>query len=178
VNRGVDEGAVLLTGVYGSGKSSVAQEIAHLLEERNAPYALLDLDFLGWFAVAGEGGPTERSVMLKNLAALVENYSAVGVRFFVLAGAIRDGAELEDLEAELPMPLRVIRLVVPLAEIEKRLRSDATTGRRADLREAAAWVASSVGVGIEEKSVSNERPIGEVAAEILGWLGWGDFAGP
>jgi hypothetical protein len=28
--------------------------------------------------------------MLQNLAALVGNYSAVGVRFFVLAGTIRD----------------------------------------------------------------------------------------
>ena len=68
-------------------------------------------------------------------------------------------------------------MTVPLPEIEKRLRSDATTGRRADLREAAAWVASSVGVGIEDETVSNERPIREVAADILGWLGWGDFAG-
>jgi hypothetical protein len=168
---------VLITGVYGSGKSSVAQEIADLLEERNAPYALLDLDFLGWFDTAGEGGPTEQSVMLKNLAALVGNYLTVGVRFFVLAGAIRDGAELDELKVELPMPLRVVRLTVPLAEIEKRLRSDATTGRREDLREAGAWLASSVGVGIEDETVSNERPIREVAAEILGWLGWCDFAG-
>jgi hypothetical protein len=123
VNRGV-EGAVFITGVYGSGKSSVAQEIAYLLEEQNAPYALLDLDFLGWFDVGGEGGPTEQSVMLQNLAALVGNYSAVGVRFFVLAGAIRDAVELDDLKAEFPMPLRIVRLIVPLAEIEKRLRPD------------------------------------------------------
>ena len=176
MNRGV-EGAVLITGVYGSGKSSVAQEIADLLEEQNAPYALLDLDFLGWFDAGGEGGPTEQSVMLKNLAALVGNYLAPGVRYFVLAGAIRDESELDDLKAALPMALRVIRLSVPLAEIEKRLRSDPTTGRRADLREADAWVAGSVGIGIEDETASNERPIREVAAEILGWLGWGDFAG-
>ena len=37
---------VLITGVYGSGKSSVAVEIAYLLEQRRQPYALLDLDFL------------------------------------------------------------------------------------------------------------------------------------
>ena len=43
---------VLLTGVYGSGKSSVAQEIAYLLERRGDPYALLDLDYLSW---AGTG---------------------------------------------------------------------------------------------------------------------------
>jgi len=98
VNRGV-EAAVLITGVYGSGKSSVAQQIAHLLEKRNAPYALLDLDFLGWFDTGDEGGPTQHSMMLKNLAVLVGNYLAVRVRLFVLAGAIRDRAELDDLTA-------------------------------------------------------------------------------
>ena len=169
------EGAVLITGVYGSGKSSVAQEIAALLEKQNAPYALLDLDFLGWFDTSGEGGPTEHSVMLKNLAALVGNYLAVGIRLFVLAGAIRDRAQLEDLQADLPMSLGVVRLTVPLREIEKRLRSEVTSGRREDLREAAVWVAGSVGVGIGDATVSNDRPIREVAAEILEWLGWGDF---
>ena len=154
----------------------MAQEITVLLAKRNAPYALLDLDFLGWFDTRGEGGPTEHSVMLKNLAALVGNYLAVGVEFFVFAGAIRDRAELDNLKAELRMAMRVVRLTVPLREIEKRLRSEVTTGRREDLREAAVWVAGSVGVGIEEVTVSNDRPIREVAAEIADWLGWGDIA--
>jgi adenylylsulfate kinase-like enzyme len=43
---------VLLTGVYGSGKNSAAEEIAYLLEQRGEPYALLDLDYLSW---AGTG---------------------------------------------------------------------------------------------------------------------------
>ena len=64
MNGGAEEGAVLITGVYGSGKSSVAEEIAAVLEEHNGPYALLDLDFLGWFNTGDEGGPTEHSVML------------------------------------------------------------------------------------------------------------------
>ena len=36
--------AVLLTGVYGAGKSSVAAEIAYLLEQRGEAFALLDLE--------------------------------------------------------------------------------------------------------------------------------------
>jgi adenylylsulfate kinase-like enzyme len=51
VNERRAEG-VLLTGVYGSGKSSVAKEIAYLLEQRGEPYALLDLDYLSWGARA------------------------------------------------------------------------------------------------------------------------------
>jgi hypothetical protein len=148
VNGGPEE-AVLITGVYGSGKSSVAQEMADLLEERNASYALLDLDFLGGFDTGEEGGPTEHGMMhamlLRNLAAVVGNYLAVGVRFFALAGAIRDKVALDRLEAGLPMPLRVVRLTVPLEEIEERLRHDVTTGRRDDLREAAFWLAASFG---------------------------------
>jgi hypothetical protein len=36
--------AVLLTGVYGAGKTAVVEEIGTVLEERDAPYAALDLD--------------------------------------------------------------------------------------------------------------------------------------
>ena len=166
------EEAVLITGVYGSGKSAVAQEMAYLLEKQGVPYALLDLDFLGW-ADTGDGGrPVWFGLMLRNLAALVGNYMDVGVRFFVLAGAIRDLAELEALKAELSMPLRVVRLTVPLREIEDRLRPDPTAGRRDDLRVAASWVAASVGVGVEDRAVSNDRPIREVATDLLEWLGW------
>jgi hypothetical protein len=88
VNRGA-QGAVLITGVYGSGKSSVAQEIADLLEQRNAAYALPDTDFLGWFDTSGEGGPTEHSVMLKNLAALIGNYLAGLWPFVSKKGRVR-----------------------------------------------------------------------------------------
>ena len=47
---------MLITGVFGSGKSSVAQEMAYLLEKQNVPYALLDLDFLGWADTGVEAG--------------------------------------------------------------------------------------------------------------------------
>jgi hypothetical protein len=86
------EEAVLITGVYSSGKSSVAQEMAYLLEKQSAPYALLNLDFLGWADTGGGGRSVWPGVMLKNLAGLVGNYLEVGVRFFVLAGAIREVA--------------------------------------------------------------------------------------
>jgi hypothetical protein len=59
-----------------------------------------------------------------------------------------------------------------LEEIEKRLSHDVTTGRQDDLREAAAWVAASSGVGIDDLAVPNDRPVREVAVDVLNWLGW------
>lgn len=46
--------AVLIPGVFGSGKSSVAEEIAEVLENEGLPYALVDLDYLVWFDKDGE----------------------------------------------------------------------------------------------------------------------------
>ena len=49
--------AVLLTGLFGTGKSSVAIEMADVLEKRGVPYALIDLDYLCW----GEPGMTSQA---------------------------------------------------------------------------------------------------------------------
>jgi hypothetical protein len=151
--------AVLITGVYGVGKSSAAEEIADVLEEKGASYAVLDLDWLGWFGPEDE--VTHRRVLAENLAAVVENYRAVGVRWFVLAYAVADAAHLEHLKAVMRMPVKVVRLTVAFEEIARRPQSDVTTGRLNDLREAATWLATSRGAGIEELTMPNDRPIRE-----------------
>lgn len=111
-------------------------------------------------------------MMLRNLSALVANYLAAGARCFLLARSIRDLSELDSLRASLPMPLRVVELVLPLEGIEERMGSDVTRGRPGDLRNAAAWLEASHGQGIGELRVSNDHAIGEVAREILDWLKW------
>ncbi len=90
---------MLITGVFGAGTSSVAEEIAHILENRGYPYAALDLDWLGWFSAGDEAAHFR--ILRKNLAAVVGNYRAAGVRLFILAYAVPDSAQLEDLKSEL-----------------------------------------------------------------------------
>jgi hypothetical protein len=165
--------AVIITGVYGSGKSSVAAEIADVLQKRGHPYAYLDLDFLSWAYSGRDDEGEEHRMLLRNLDPVVSNYLDAGVRFFILAGFVGDPWKLEALRGALRMPLRVVRLELPLNEIERRLRSDATTGRRDDLREAAAQIAGSEGVGLEDLAIANDRPVHQVAKEIIDWLGWG-----
>ena len=79
-----DEG-VLITGVYGAGKSTVAAEVSYLLEQHRQPYALLDLDFLGWGVNSFDGSAARNPFMLRNLAAVVSNYREGGISVFVLA---------------------------------------------------------------------------------------------
>jgi hypothetical protein len=89
-----------------------------------------------------------------------------------LAGAYADRSAFDDLVATLAMPVRVVRLTVPLDEIVRRLRSDVSGGRHDALENAEAGVPQAELVGIGERTVSNDRPIGETAADVLEWLGW------
>jgi adenylylsulfate kinase len=163
---------VLLTGVYGSGKSSVAQEIAYLLEQRGEPFAVLDLDFLSWAGTGHEDRAAEFGLMLRNLSAVAANYRQAGIRLFVLAYFVRSATEVDGVREAAGLPLRVVRLEVGLADIERRLSGDVTSGRRDDLREAASALQAKEGTGIEDVVIGNDRPIGAVAHDVLSFLGW------
>ena len=164
--------AVLLTGVYGSGKSSVAEEIAYLLEQRGEPYALLDLDYLSWAGTGTEDPAAEFLLMLQNLSAVAANYRRAGIRLFVLAYFVRSAGEVRDVREAVGIPLRVVRLKVGLPDIERRLAGDVTSGRRGDLREAASSLAAGEGAGVEDVVIGNDRPVGPVAQDVLSFLGW------
>ncbi len=167
-----DPDGILITGVYGSGKSSIAAEIAYMLEQRHQPYALLDLDYLSWAGTGSTDRAEEFGLMLQDLADVTGNYRRAGIRLFVLAYFLRNGTELHALRKAAGLPLRVARLEASLAEIEQRLAADITSGRRDDLQQAASSIAASEGVGIEDVVITNDRPIQVVAEELMTFLGW------
>ena len=164
--------AVLICGAYGTGKSSLAADMAEVLEAGGVPYAAIDLDWLAWANVEDGHGEGGERLMLANLAALIANFRAAGMTRFVLAGVLTGADERERLRETLGMPLRVARLTVPIEEIERRLAPDPTSGRAGDLEEARRQVATGVGVGLEDVAVDNHRPSAETASELVRWLGW------
>lgn len=163
---------VLITGVYGAGKSSVAVQIAYLLEQQQRPFALLDLDYLGWGGADFSSHAASYLLMLRNLAAVAGNYREAGVGTFVVAWFVRDRDARRSVQEAVGVPLRVVRLTVPLDGIRQRLAPDPTLGRAEDVQEAERQIASSEGVGVEDVVVANDRPIAVVAGEIMSWLGW------
>ena len=165
-------GAVLIIGAYATGKTALASEIAEMLEVEGRPYAAIDLDWLAWADTGSADESFSNRLMLMNLGAVVANDIAEGVRSFVLAGAYSDRSELNELVAALPMPLRIVRLTVPLEVIERRLRSDVSAGRHDALRDVEGGIAQAELRGAEDLTVSNDRPIHETATEVLDWLGW------
>ena len=48
------------------------------------------------------------------------------------------------------------------------------SGRKDDLRDAAAAIAASAGVGLEDLLIENGGPVQEIADRVMSWLGWRD----
>ncbi len=129
---------------------------------------LLDLDYLSWAGTGTGDRAGEFGLMLQNLTAVAANYRRAGIRLFVLAYFVRSHGEVASVREALGLPLRVVRLEVPLPDIERRLVGDVTSGRRDDLREAAA----AEGAGVEDVVIGNDRPVGVVARDVMTFLGW------
>jgi hypothetical protein len=162
---------VLISGVYGTGKSSAVEEIATQLEADRVPYAAIDLDWLWWFDTGSDDEETEARLGLDNVADIVENYVEAGVRRFVFAGWFENQEELDAFRSVVPFPLTVVELTVPWATIERRLRSSPTSGRLDDLERARKQVEAGAGPAVDVM-IDGDRPVGEVAADILRLLRW------
>jgi hypothetical protein len=164
---------LVLCGLYGTGKSSVAEEIAVRFEHLGTPFAAIDLDWLSWFGVEGVDPHTDRTVFFKNLDAVVANYLDVGVRRFVMAGSLADQEDADAMRAALPFPTAIVELRAPWDVIERRLRAIPTSGRMEDL-EAARDDHERGGGPTPDAVVDADRSLREIADEVLRVIGWAD----
>jgi adenylylsulfate kinase len=167
--------AILLTGTVGSGKTSVAIEIGELLEASDVPYALVDLDWLGWLRPAPASLVTQRSALAENLGLVWRTFRGAGVERLVLARYVEDSDQLEAFRGALPgVELFVVRLVASQALIERRLKARDSGAQLAEhLAETVAFAARGEQAGLEDAVVENgERPLRDVAGEVLTAAGW------
>jgi Methylmalonyl Co-A mutase-associated GTPase MeaB len=167
-----DAESVLVTGVYGSGKSTVVADIGKVLGDHGERYGLLDVDWLGWFD-AGRDGDSHRKVVLSNVSAICQAYLDQGVRRLALAWSVRDQVQLDQVRQAVLVPMRVVRLEINAELMRQRLLADPTEERQEDdLRVGLDWLATGRGTGLEELLLSGEAPVRETSEKICRWLGW------
>jgi hypothetical protein len=150
----------------------VIEELAGILEASGVAFAMLDLDYLWWFAVNDLDGAGHKDLLWANLSALVANYSYAGVDHFLLAWAVEDKEDLDALGRTMAMPMSVVTLSVPLEVIRHRLSTSPTTDRQKDLQNSEQWFVENTGEDLNGFVVDNDRNLRVVANEILDLIGW------
>jgi hypothetical protein len=159
----------------GCGKTAVAMEIGEHLEAGGQPYALVDLDWLGWVQPAPGAALTQRAVLARNLHLIWPTFREAGVRRLVLARYVEDRLQLDEFRAALGgVELFVVRLVASQEVIQRRLRARDSGAQLAEhMAETALFGARGEANALEDAVVENgERPLGQVAAEVLAAAGW------
>ncbi len=165
--------ALLVTGIYGSGKTSLVEEIAHRYERLSVAFGAIDLDWLGWYHLPEVSGVAlQPDLQLQNLKEVAGRYWRSGVRYLLLAAAARDDADVQRVRSALPCPLRVVLLDTPIAVVERRLTQVPTSGRANDLRVAQDWVSRDVGRVSADLTIPGDTPLPTLAEKVLTWLDW------
>lgn len=163
---------ILLTGSVGSGKTRLLHELGELLDERDEPYALVDLDWLAWCRPAGGRAVTD--VLTRNLGAVWQTFAAAGIERLVLARHVELPGDVAALRGALAdVELTVVEVRAPLGVVEARLRARDTGRELAEHLAEARRHATAGAVPAADAIVDNgERPIRDVAREALAAAGW------
>jgi hypothetical protein len=151
----------------------MGQAIGRILTDRLLPVAVIDLDALAQYGPppANQHGFHDR-LRIRNLAAVWATYRAAGARFVVVSGCINT-VELRQAFTEclVGCDVQLLKLLTAPALVESRTRGTAR-GPQWDLQRALAEYDETP--GIEDFAVVNDRPVPEVATEILLTAGWID----
>jgi shikimate kinase len=170
--------ALLLTGVAGVGKSTVADAAGRVLTTAGNVTAVVDTDMLAQFGPPPEnhpaGGGFYDELKCANLAALWANFKAAGARFVVVAAVI-DGLRLRELYAQslAGCEVRLVRLTADHDTVRSRLRQrDMGPKLEQHLRELNEHKRTPATTAAEDFTVTNDRAAAEVAREVLVRAGW------
>jgi hypothetical protein len=164
--------AVLVTGLYGAGKSSLVAEMAERLERADLSYGAIDVDWLAWYHLPSTDAPPAGDLRSMNLAYVADRYLAAGVNRLILAEAAMTDDDVGALKRLIPCPVAVVRLDVGIDTIEQRLGVDPTIGRLADLDVARDWAARGAGRVTADLILDGAAPLAANAGRVLSWLGW------
>jgi adenylylsulfate kinase len=168
---------LLITGPIGVGKTSVLYEAVRRLRAAQRPHAAVDLDSIAEAWPPPTDDPWNERLTQRNLACMWANYRDVGAERLLLARVLEARSLLRYVTAAVPhADITVVRLRAPWEVVEARIRyREQERGRDPSwFLEAAAYLVEAMDQSDSADYVveTADRPIGEVAGDVLRITGW------
>ena len=164
---------LFVTGPIGVGKTAVLHEADSLLIQADVRHATVELEEIGrCWTDATES--SRAAFVYRNLAALWSNFAAVGAARLLLSGLVEQRLDVQPVaEAIRGAVVTVVRLHAPLAVLEERIRLREPAAPDGELDGALWWTRHFEREHPEDYLVeSDQRPIREIAADVLRLAGW------
>jgi hypothetical protein len=163
---------IILSGSMGCGKTTVLGEASDILATHHIAHACVDLDAIGTVLI-----PEDRAADLvqRNLAGIYTNFISAGVSHVLLAEAVENRRDLDNLRGAMPeAEIVVCRLTAALATMEGRLRVREPGMNQAKLLARARELQQILSVAQVENFtvVNDDRSVTAVAHEVLERAGW------
>jgi adenylylsulfate kinase len=164
---------LVLSGSVGSGKSTIGRCVARMLRDRDIPHALVDHEWLAYSWPTPADDRWNERVAARNLACIWSNFRSAGTERLIYCRVLEARSLLRYVTGAIPgAAATVVQLRVPLELIRQRLY------RREPEPEWFLDAASALTSRLDASAVADfvvdngERAPDEVAAEILGLVGW------
>jgi shikimate kinase len=115
---------LVISGVVGSGKSTTGRLVAHVLRERDVPFALVDYEWLAESWPRPVDDPWNGRVASLNLAAVWRNFADSGADRLVVCQTLELRSHLAGIRAAVPdADCTVVWLRAPLDTVLCRIRA-------------------------------------------------------
>lgn len=172
---------VLISGPVASGKSTLAEALAHLARESGASAAAIDMDELTTMIAGHDWSlitPAQRRLACELAAAVTDRVFDGGYTFVAIAGSTLSAGEWNEMLRHLnaPPPTTRVLLRVSVGEAVRRAQADATRGATSDPRVVAALHAQIDWSHVPPADVevdTDHLPADDVAAAV-----WSLLRGP
>ena len=167
----------MLCGATGTGKTTTLWEVGHILRTQGVHHALIDTDELDRVWPTPETTEAMISITRRNLRAIWETFSGLGIRHFVLCGVMASTARSREwIENAIPgAAITFVRLSAEQSTRAQRLRDrEVGSGFEQEMEasdKAARYIQDHDQLGIP-LVVTDGRAVSEVAAEALGVTHW------
>jgi hypothetical protein len=165
---------IILSGSMGCGKTTILGEASDVLATHHIAHACIDLDAIGAVLIAED---LAADLVQRNLAGIYANFISAGVSHVLLAEAVENRRDLDNLRGAMPeAEIVVCRLTAGLATMKGRLRVREPGMTQAKLVARACELQQVLDAAqVEDFTVVNDdRSVTAVALEVLeraGWLG-------